>query len=363
MYGNRQRQKSMATIHITIDGKALEAKPGMTILEAAREADIHIPTLCYHPSLPPDGACRVCLVQVKGSATLQTACTFPVNEGMEVLTDTPEVKLARRTVVELLLADHPLDCMTCESAGACELQDLAYEMNIERSQFPPSAEPRPVDPDPNPMIYWDMNKCVLCRRCVRACQHITGADILTVSERGFPAAISTAFGQTLEDAACEFCGQCVQFCPVNAISEKMPRHKARAWETKKVRTTCAYCGCGCNLELHVKDNEIIKVETYFGAKANEGATCVKGRFGYDYINHPDRLTTPLIRKDGELVEATWDEALDVVANKFGHIKEEHGADALAVLTSARCTNEENYLVQKFTRAVLGTNNVDHCARL
>lgn len=363
MYGNLQCQKSMATIHISINGNAIEARPGMTILEAAREANIHIPTLCYHPSLPPDGACRVCLVQVKGSPTLQTACTFPVNDGMEVFTDVPEVKLARKTVVELLLADHPLDCMTCESAGACELQDLAYELGIERSPFPPSAEPRPVDPDPNPMIRWDMNKCILCRRCVRACHYITGADILTVSERGFPATISTAFGETLEASACEFCGQCVEFCPVNAISEKLPRHKAREWEIKKIRTTCAYCGCGCNLELHVKDNEVVKVRTYFGAEANEGATCVKGRFGYQYLNHPDRLTTPLIRKNGELVESTWDEALDVVATQFGQIKEKHGADALAVLTSARCTNEENYVVQKFTRAVLGTNNVDHCARL
>ena len=355
--------ENMAKVTIKINGKTIRAEKGMTVLEVAQQENIHIPTLCYHPSLPPDGACRVCLVEVKGSPTLQTACTFPVTDGLEVVTDSPEVINARRTVVELLLADHPLDCMTCESAGACELQDLAYELDIQQSPFPPSAERVPVDPDPNPLIYWDMNKCVLCRRCVRACHYIEGADILTVSDRGFPSAISTAFGDTLEDSACEFCGQCVQFCPVAAISERMPRRKAREWETKKVRTTCAYCGCGCNLELHVKDNEVVKVRSYFGAKANEGALCVKGRFGYDYINHPDRLKTPLIRKDGELVEASWDEALGLVATKFGQIKEEHGADALAVLTSARCTNEENYLVQKFSRAVLGTNNVDHCARL
>jgi predicted molibdopterin-dependent oxidoreductase YjgC len=221
----------------------------------------------------------------------------------------------------------------------------------------------PVDPDPNPMIYWDMNKCVLCRRCARACHHIEGADILTVSERGFPATISTAYGDTLEASACEFCGQCIQFCPVNAISEKMSRHKARTWETKKVRTTCTYCGCGCNLDLHVKGNEVVMVKANFDAQANEGALCVKGRFGYDFINHPDRLTTPLIRKEGKLTEATWDEALDLVAAKFAATKQAHGADAFGVLTSARCTNEDNYVVQKFTRAVLGTNNIDHCARL
>jgi predicted molibdopterin-dependent oxidoreductase YjgC len=354
----------MATVNITIDRKAIKAEQGMTVLKAAQQADIHIPTLCYHPSLPPEAACRVCLVEVKGSPTLQTACTFPVVEGLEVFTDTPEVMIARRTVLELLLADHPLDCMTCESAGACELQDLAYEFDIQQTPYlPSSAEEHPVDPDPNPFIYWDMNKCILCRRCVRACHYIEGADILTASQRGFATTISTAFGEPLEESACEFCGQCVQFCPVNAISERMPRRKARIWETKKVRTTCAYCGCGCNLELHVKDNEVVNVKANFDAKANEGSLCVKGRFGYDYINHPDRLTTPLIRKNGELVESTWDEALDLVANTFGQIKEEHGADALAVLTSARCTNEENYLLQKFARAVLGTNNADHCARL
>lgn len=354
----------MATINVKIDGKAVTAQPGMTILEAARQANIHIPTLCYHPSLPPDGACRVCLVQIKGAPTLQAACTFPVSEGMDVMTNSPEVVMARRTVVELLLADHPLDCMTCESAGNCELQNLAYELDIKESPFPMSREKTfPVDPDPNPMIYWDMNKCVLCRRCVRACHHIEGADVLTVSDRGFPATISTAFGDTLENSACEFCGQCVQFCPVNAISEKMPRRKVREWDVKKVRTTCAYCGCGCNLDLHVKDNQIVKVRANFDAQANEGALCVKGRFGYDYVNHPDRLTTPLVRKDGKLIESTWDEALGVVAQKLGAIKQEHGADALGVLTSARCTNEENYVIQKFARAVLGTNNIDHCARL
>lgn len=354
----------MATaINITIDGKIVQAKPGMTILEAAREANIHIPTLCYHPRLPKDGACRVCLVEVKGSPTLQTACTFPVNQGMEIMTASDGVIDARRTVVELLLADHPLDCMTCESTGDCELQDLAYEFGIEQTRFPASAKKVDVDSDPNPMIYWDMNKCVLCRRCVRACHDVQGADILTVSDRGFPAAISTAFNEILEESSCEFCGQCVQFCPVNAISEKMPRHKSRSWETRKVRTTCTYCGCGCQLELHVKGNEIVQTKTHFDALANEGALCVKGRFGYDFVNSPNRLTTPLIRKDGELVAATWDEALDFVANKFGQIKEKEGADALGVLTSARCTNEENYIVQKFSRAVLGTNNVDHCARL
>ncbi len=349
---------------MTINGKTIQAESGMTVLEAARQANVHIPTLCYHPSLPPDGACRVCLVQVTGSPTLQTACTFPVTEGMEVVTDAPEIMLARRTVVELLLSDHPLDCMTCESAGNCELQDLAYELNIQQSSIPPSADQKPVvDPDPNPFIHWDMEKCVLCRRCVRACHDIEGADILTVSDRGFPATIATAFEGPLEESACEFCGQCVQFCPVNAISEKMPRQKARTWETQKVRTTCTYCGCGCQLELHVKNNEVVQVKSYFGAKANEGALCVKGRFGYDFINHPDRLTTPLIRKDGELVAATWDEALDHVATTFGRIKKQHGSDALGILTSARCTNEDNYLIQKFSRAVLGTNNIDHCARL
>ncbi len=350
-------------ILLTIDGRKLEAKPGQTILEVAKEAGIYIPTLCYYPGTTNVGACRVCVVEVEGARTLVASCCMPVNPGMVVKTDTERVLDARRLVVELLWASGDHNCLTCESNGNCELQDLVYRLKIEEPRFkiePPGYEIE----DTNSMIQKDMNKCILCGRCVRVCNEIQVNEILDFSMRGSHARVGPAFDADYIDSECYFCGECVDVCPVGALTFKQARFEGRPWDIEKVRTTCTYCGVGCQLDLNVLNGKIVKVtgNSEYG-EPNHGSLCVKGRFGMDFVSHPDRLTTPLIRKNGELKEATWDEAYDFITEKFTAIKEKNGADSIAGFSSARCTNEENYLFQKFMRAVIGTNNVDHCARL
>ena len=354
----------MNTVNITINGQKIQAKAGQTILEAATSAGIKIPVLCHHPALEPIGACRVCLVEVARQKTLQPACTFQATEGMEVSTNSPKAEEARRFVLELILSDHPLDCMTCERAGNCELQDLAYQYGLKETRFPGVQHDYPVD-STNPFYERDYTKCILCRRCVRACDEINGVEAIGVIQRGFSVKIATPFDGLMQDSTCEFCGMCVAVCPTAALLPQLAKGKGRTWEFEKVATTCPYCGVGCQFYLNVKDGRIVQVSSKWDAPANHGWTCVKGRFGWDFVHHPDRLTRPLIRREkgGELEEATWDEALDLVATRLSEIKKEQGNAALGVLASAKCTNEENYAIQKFSRAVIGTNNVDHCARL
>lgn len=354
----------MATVNMTINGRQVTAREGQTVLEAATEAGIKIPTLCHHPALKPIGSCRLCLVEISRQRTLQPACTFPVMDGAEILTHSPKVEEARRFVLELLLSDHPLDCMTCERTGSCELQDLAYEYGIQQTRFPGVQHDYPIDTS-NPFYLRDYNKCILCRRCVRACNEINGVEAIGVIQRGFSSKIGTAFDGTMQDSPCEFCGMCVEVCPTGALQPKLGIGQGRAWELDKVATTCPYCGVGCQYYLNVKDGRIVGVSSKWDAPANHGWTCVKGRYGWDFVHHPDRLTKPLIRREkgGELEEAEWDEALALVATRFKEIKEKHGPQAFGALSSAKCTNEENFAMAKFARAVMGTNNVDHCARL
>jgi predicted molibdopterin-dependent oxidoreductase YjgC len=354
----------MNKVNVTIDGQKIQAQAGQTILEVAESVGIKIPTLCHHPALEPIGACRVCLVEVARQRTLQPSCTFQVTEGMEVLTHSPKVEEARRFVLELILSDHPLDCMTCEQAGHCELQDLAYEYGIQQTRFPGVQHEYEVD-ESNPFYVRDYNKCILCRRCVRACNELNGVEAIGVIQRGFDSKIGTAFDGLMQDSVCEFCGMCTEVCPTGALVPKMRQHQGRSWEFTKVATTCPYCGVGCQFYLNVKDDRIVDVTSKWNAPANHGWTCVKGRFGWDFVHHPDRLTKPMIRREkgGELEEVTWDEALDFVASRFGGIKEQYGPGALGALSSAKCTDEENFAVQKLARGVFGTNNVDHCARL
>jgi len=354
----------MATLNITIDGRKLTAEEGQTVLQAATAAGIKIPALCNHPALKPIGACRVCLVEVARQRTLQPACTFPVMDGMEVKTHSPQVDEARRFVLELLLSDHPLDCMTCERTGNCELQDLAYQYGLKESRFPGIQHAYEIDRS-NPFYVRDYNKCILCRRCVRACDEINGVEAIGTIQRGFNTKIGTAFDGPMQDSPCEFCGMCVEVCPTAALVPVLRAGKGRPWEFDRVATTCTYCGVGCQFYLEVKDGRIVQVASKWDAPANHGWTCVKGRFGWDFVHHPDRLTKPLVRraKGGPLEEVEWDEALDLVATRLKTIKDESGPAAFGAFTSAKCTNEENYVLQKLTRAVMGTNTIDHCARL
>jgi predicted molibdopterin-dependent oxidoreductase YjgC len=351
------------TVNVTIDGIEAEAHKGETILELATRLGIHIPTLCYHPRLPVAGACRVCVVEVEGARALVPSCTFPIDrDGTVIKTNTERVMAARRMAVELLLASGDHNCLLCESNGRCELQDLVYELQIDRPRFPAEPPGHSID-DSNPMIYRDLNKCILCGRCVRACNEVQVNQVIDFGYRGARTKIVTAADRSYAESTCVFCGECVQVCPVGALVENKARFAGRPWDITKVPTTCTYCGTGCTIDLNIVDGKVVKITGNEEGVVNQGSLCVKGRFGYEFIHHPDRLTTPLIKEDGQFREATWDEALDLTVNRLGQIKDEHGPDAIAGFSSARCTNEENYLMQKFMRAVIGTNNIDHCARL
>jgi len=378
------------TVNITIDGQCIQAESGKTVLQVAREHNVNIPTLCYHKDLSPTGNCRMCVVEVKGGRFLQAACVTPVWEGMEINTVSEKVMKDRKLTLELMLANHPMDCLTCDVAGECELQDLAYDYRVEVPAWGAKGTRYPVNSDPNPFIRVDLNKCILCRRCVLACAEIQVRDVWGVAGRGFDEKIVAGADTTMLEARCESCGQCVAYCPTGALSNKMNYGMARAHQVKKVTTTCSYCGVGCQFDLLVKDNKVIGVQSNPNAPVNGMALCVKGRYGYDYIHHPDRLTKPQVRryllegkkKDDiresivdhrisknrlpspwDWVETNWETALSITASKFRETRDSFGADTLGFLTSAKCLNEENYLMNKLARQVIGTNNIDHCARL
>ena len=342
-------------------GKKIQGRQGQTVLEVFRDNGIYVPTLCYHPKMPPYGGCRLCIVEIENMRGLPPSCTTPATDGMVIHTHTEKLIEVRRTVLELLVAYGDHNCLLCESTGACELQNLVYEHGIERVRFKTAYVPKPRD-DANPMIVRDHNKCVLCGRCVRACLHVQVNGVIDVAARGSDSFISTFDDTPLKESNCVFCGQCVQACPTGALTEKKAKGLGRAWEVQKVRTTCPYCGVGCQLWLHMKDGRITKATGVEDGAPNMGRLCVKGRFGYDWIYSEERLTTPLIKENGSFREASWDEALDLVAAKFQEIKERHGPDAIAGVSSSRSFNEDSYQMQKLFRAVIGTNNIDNCAR-
>ncbi len=353
----------MSYINIYINDRKIKAREGDTIMEAAGKIGINIPALCLMPELDfKPGSCRICVVEVVGSPVLVASCVYPVRKNMQIYTHSDRVLKARRMILELLLANHPLDCMTCEKSGSCILEDLAYQFGIKTFLFSPNRKQLPID-DSNPFIVREMSKCVLCGRCVEICNEIQQSHIIDFAHRGLDVKIAAQGDVDLKYSDCVFCGQCVAVCPVGAIIDKEARGKGRSWEFQKVHTICNYCGCGCGFDLNIKDGRVAKVTSNPVSIVNGINLCVKGRFGNDYIHRDDRLTTPLIRKGGKFEPASWEEALQLISNKFKKIKKDHGSDSLAVLSSAKCTNEENYLLMKFTRAVLGTNNIDHCARL
>ncbi len=364
-------------LHLTVDGRAIEARQGQTVLQACRDAGIHIPTLCDDPRLEPYGGCRLCIVEIEGMRGLPTSCTMQAAEGMQVITQSDVLRRQRRTLVELLISDHKVECLTCESSGQCGLQDLAYEFEVDTPRFTGERHETP-ETDDNPLIERDLAKCISCGRCVRICAEVQGCSVYGNVGRGFDALPQTPFGVSMKEAGCEFCGQCVSTCPVGAITDKLVRFRGRPWEVEHVETICGYCGVGCTVDFHVRKGRVVGASAPLGRGVNKGNLCAKGRYGWSFNHDPRRLTTPLIRKgvrerihgvnrrrdpSAPLEPATWDEALDLIAQKLEATILEHGPDAVAALASAKCTNEENYLFQKFMRTVIGTHNIDHCARL
>ncbi len=328
---------------------------------AARSHGIHIPTLCYHPRTRKAGKCRMCIVEVETMPGLQISCSLPVRDGMVVHTATERVIETRKMIVELYLSNGKHNCINCEANGSCDLQDVAYSLGIEKSSFPVVPKPMPVDAS-CPMIVRDMNKCIQCFRCIKGCNEIVVNEVLDMGYRGSAMTVVCDADRPMGESSCVVCGECVQLCPTGALTEKKAVGRARAWDTKKIRTTCPYCGVGCQMHLHVRDNEIIKVTGVEAAEPNLGSLCVKGRFAYDFVKSPHRLKSPMIKRKGVFEEATWEEALDYTAEKLLSIKSQYGPDSIVGIGCARSTNESNYVMMKFMRAVVGTNNVDHCAR-
>ena len=362
----------MRTIQLFIDGRTVSLPQGTTVLEAIRKAGLYVPTLCHDPDLKPFGACRLCIVHIEGMGRLQTACTTPVQEGMVVTTETEEIHRIRRTIIEMALADHPSDCLFCQKSDSCKLLKVARYLGVDKSsveRFHEASLKRPVDTS-NPAYDMDPNKCILCGICVRACDELQGLGAIDFAFRGHQTRISPFWATPIAISTCQTCGECVERCPTGALTPKQV-----IFPQREVQTICPYCGVGCAIEIGVKGGDIVRVKGVRASPVNRGGLCVKGRYGLDFITHPDRLTKPLIRKEGvskkmspdeplwAFREATWDEALELLAEKLSETLDRSGFEAVGVLSSAKCTNEENYLIQKFARAVLGTNNVDHCARL
>jgi len=353
-------------LQLTVDGRTIDAVPGQTVLEAARAAGIYIPALCYHPKTGKAGRCRACVVEIEGMRGLKEACAQEVRDGMVVHTDTARVQQTRRLVVELLLAEGHHNCIACQANGTCELQEMAYRVGVERPAFLIETEPTPVDASSEGIVR-DPDKCIQCGRCVLACQNVVVNEVLAIGYRGSHAAVVCDDDRPMGESSCVQCGECVQVCPVGALVLRQPREqKVRPSETVVTKVTCPYCGVGCQIDLHTKDNRYVFAmahEDQWAKQPNRGSLCVKGRFGLDFVDAPDRLRTPLVRKDGALVAASWDEALDLVAAALKKTKDTHGADAVGFFASAKVTNEENYALGRLARAVIGTNNIDHCARL
>jgi formate dehydrogenase alpha subunit len=346
-------------VSLTIDGKEVIAHEGTTILEAARENNIHIPSLCYLNKLSLLKSCRLCVVEIEGVDQPMAACATPVTEGMAIHTRTGRVERIRRDALKLLLIQHPLDCPVCDAGGECELQNLAYQFGIDRQDYTSETVPRPAVPFGTPLIKQHMDRCVMCTRCIQACVEIPGSHVLDVVDRGFESHI-----EAVRPDDCISCGECLHVCPVGALTENLNPVKGRVWQVRRVQTTCGFCGCGCQLDLNVlHDKRIIKVTSRDGVGVNDGSLCVRGRFGYDYIHHSDRLAHPLIRDKETLREATWEEALSLAAKKFRRLKKEFGGESIGAIAPSRGTNEEIYLLQKWVRLVLGSNHVDSGGRL
>ncbi len=347
-------------ITVNINGKDIKLEKPVTVLEAARSAGIKIPTLCYHEQLEKYGGCRLCLVEIEKMPRLQTACTVMVADGMVVRTETEQIADVRRGVLEFLLINHPLDCPYCDKAGECELQDLVEKYGPTRGRYKEKKRKVPESLE-DPVVVRNMERCIVCTRCVRMCESVQGASAIAVINRGGHSHIEPFSGGRYD---CEYCGNCISVCPVGAIMSRLHRHSYRPWQVKEeTETICPYCGVGCTLVVQVRDDVIKRVIPRFGKGVNKGLLCSRGRFGYEFVGSNDRLTTPMIKRNGVLEPATWEESIRLVARKLGEIRDVYGGYSIAGIASPRCTNEDNYVFQKFMRVVLGTNNIDSTARM
>ena len=344
---------------ITIDGNEYSADGNKTILEICRENTISIPTLCEDESLKPFGGCRLCVVEVQGRKNLMASCSVKAEEGMVINTNSEKVTNARKTVLDLLVSNHPMDCLTCSKVGQCDLQEYAFQYGVNLS-FEGEKKNYPRE-SLNPVMMRDQSKCILCGKCVRVCEEVQVTHAIDFCGRGFHSKITAGFDLPLDDKNCRLCGQCISVCPTAAIMDKN-FIGVRPWDVKKVKTTCPFCGVGCNFDLNVVNGKVVGVTPNETSIVNGKSLCVKGRSHTDFLYSEDRITTPLIKINGKFEEASWEEAIQKISENFLKIKKESGSDAFAGLSSARACNEDNYVFQKFFRAVLGTHNIDHCAR-
>jgi formate dehydrogenase major subunit len=353
------------TVTLSIDNQEVTVPKGTTILEAAKGLGVEIPTLCHLKELAPDGSCRMCVVEVEGGRRggLTTACTAHCQEDMVVATHSEKVADSRRFILDLLLSNHKLECFSCGKNGDCQLQQYALDYGIDATSFTEGKRmPCHQEDTSNPFFSYDPEKCIMCRRCARVCQLRQGRDVLSIANRGFETKMMPSYGQAFDQSICESCGNCVSSCPTGALTAKDTK-EYRKWETQKIPTTCPHCGTGCQMNLLVKNNRLVGVEPIDGP-ANKNLLCVKGKFAsYKFVGSGDRLTEPLIKRNGIFEPASWEEALTLVSSKFNEIKAENGPDALAGFSCSRATNEDNYVFQKMVRAAFGTNNVDNCARV
>ncbi len=347
--------ETRSSVSLTIDGKTVHVPPGTLLIEAAKQAGIEVPSFCYYPGLSLQGACRMCLVSIEKMPKMQTACTTVVTNGMVVRTDTDEVKNARKAMLEFVLTNHPLDCPVCDKGGECELQDMVFRYGAAETRF---LEPKLHEEERkfSSLVYYDRPRCILCYRCIRVCDEGMDVNAYGIGFRGVHSEIIPNRDGRLE---CEECGACIDICPVGALTSGTYRYKTRPWELTYTGTICNHCGDGCKTTLSVRNNQIIRANNRDHSGVNGEFLCVKGRFGWDFVHHDQRLASPLIRQNASQHPATWEQALEMTAERLQAILTERGPNAVAVIGSNRTTNEESYLLQRFARAVLGTNHIDH----